>query len=266
MPPASPAFTDSARAALQAAHAAYPDAWRIAETLRETRARPGIPDWPAWCYLPMAGWYAAVARIRQGGQPLQDLAAIGDVSRLAALGTWRMSQGVFSLDAALHKALASTPVSPDTPCSALFALPQWCIYVQTPGALWQGKSVKGYWAHLEFDANGGGNELRLLLDGESSLQALAVPLSDAPLAQALQAARLQAAKPGRGATGGASDAATDADFTPWVMPLLHIASPQAVFTRQGVEQVPANPAPRKTKRGLQLFAAAAPVLWAVSSR
>ncbi len=264
----SPSPIDGARGALQAAHAAYPQAWRMAEEFRDTRGRPGVPDWPDWCYLPMAGWYAAVAHIRNGGRPLRDLAAIGDVSRLAALGTWRMTQGVFQLDGALWHTLARATLPVDTPCSALFGLPQWCVYVLTPDAQWQGRPVAGYWAHFEVDATTGGTELRLLLDGESGLQALAVPLSDAPLVQALQAARLQAAKPHRPAiTASAAprrESGTDADFTPWILPLLHLASPQAGFTRDGAAERPANPAARQTKRGLQIFAAASPVIWHVT--
>ncbi|MBU4611354.1 hypothetical protein IMZ29_12695 [Achromobacter sp. GG226] len=259
---ASPTPTHSARAALQAAHAAYPQAWQMAEAMRETRGRPGIPDWPAWCYLPMAGWYAAVARVRNGGRPLQDLAAIGDVSRLAALGTWRMTQGIYRLDEAVREQLDQQGLPPDVPCSALHHLPQWCVYVETPGGTWQGATVAGFWAHLECDANDGGVELRLLLDGEKGLQALAVPLSDGPLQDALDAA--SGSRAPSGPTTVAAAPAERAAWWPWILPLLHLADAQAVFRRDGNAQRPVNPSPRKTKRGLQMFAAASPVLWQVA--
>lgn len=254
----------SARAALQAAHAAYPQAWSMADAMRDTRGRPGIPDWPQWCYLPMAGWYAAVARVRNGGRPLQDLAAIGDVSRLAALGTWRMTQGIYRFDHALRERIAAAGLPAHVPCQALHALPQWCVYVETPDTVWQDRTVAGFWAHLECDANDGGVELRLLLDTAAGLQAIAVPLTDGPLAHALRHAETPAARTQDKEAAESATPATSA-LLPWVLPLLHLAGGHAVFSRNGVPDQPANPAPRKTKRGIQTFAAASPVVWTVQA-
>ena len=39
---------------LNAASRDYPSAWSQADEFRADRGA-GLPDWPAWCYLPMAG-------------------------------------------------------------------------------------------------------------------------------------------------------------------------------------------------------------------
>lgn len=67
----------------------YPDAWRQAEDMRSQRGQ-ALPDWPSWCYLPLSGWYAIVCAQHHRDQLGIDL--IGDVARLGALGTWRMTQ------------------------------------------------------------------------------------------------------------------------------------------------------------------------------
>jgi hypothetical protein len=38
----------------------YPRAWRLLDDFRARAGRDGLPEWPAWCYVPLAGAYAAV--------------------------------------------------------------------------------------------------------------------------------------------------------------------------------------------------------------
>lgn len=103
----------------------------------------------------MAGAYAVVSS--RGGDPL-------DVSVVAALGAWRETQGVYEFDPDLFAALVDTDLTGDIPLDVLFRLPEWCVYVPTPGFMWLGKQVDGFFAHLEADANERGRvELRLLL-------------------------------------------------------------------------------------------------------
>jgi hypothetical protein len=146
-----------ALAALRAVAKDYPDAWRLADTLRYGTGRR---DWPDWCYLPIAGWYAIAA-------PDMDLApqAAGDVSRLAALGAWRVTQGIYRFDPDLLSALMDTPVTGDIPCAALYRLPEWCIYIETPPEV----GLLGFWAHLEYDVKTGVHELRFLFDHGTGL-------------------------------------------------------------------------------------------------
>ena len=71
----------------------YPQAWRLAEKTRSDRGKSRVPDWPSWCFLPMAGWYSIVSACAQKDKlPLE---LVWDVSRLAALGAWRITQGIY---------------------------------------------------------------------------------------------------------------------------------------------------------------------------
>lgn len=140
---------------LIAAARLYPKAW---QHVNEMRAGRGIdlPAWPDWCYLPIAGWYSIVCA--DAGVPVLDhrhLKLIGDIGRLAALGTWRMTQGVYRFDPELFAALVDTPITGDLPADLFYRLPEWCVYIETPGQQWLGTDLYGFFAHMEWDANTG---------------------------------------------------------------------------------------------------------------
>lgn len=146
---------------LRALEARYPRAWAQARSFRESRGRD-LPEWPSWCYLPMAGAYAIVS----GGsdEPISPGRGI-DIGAVAALSAWRETQGLYVYDETLLEALWSTPVDGDLPEQVLQHLPEWCVYIalQAPRSV-AGATTHGWYAHLEHDANDGRRELRLLLD------------------------------------------------------------------------------------------------------
>ncbi|MEW2498504.1 hypothetical protein AB0942_33980 [Streptomyces nodosus] len=62
----------------------YPDAWAHLNRMVRQKGAPGMPDWPDWCWLPMAASYAVVS----GGGPNRltvDDPRTKDMGRLAAL-------------------------------------------------------------------------------------------------------------------------------------------------------------------------------------
>lgn len=74
---------------LVAAGKLFPSAWAQYDEFRQDRGQGGLPDWPEWCYCPMAGAYAIISG---GGSNRVPSDQIGDVARLAALAAWRPSQ------------------------------------------------------------------------------------------------------------------------------------------------------------------------------
>jgi len=62
----------------------------------------------------MAAWYPIVS---EGKGPLP-LDRIGNVGRLAALGSWRVTQGVYRFDQDLYEAVRGTPLEGDLPAAA----------------------------------------------------------------------------------------------------------------------------------------------------
>lgn len=250
----------------------YPGAWQALDAFRADKGRNGLPDWPAWCYLPMAAAYAVVSGCGAGRVSID---RAGDVARMAALSAWRMTQGIYRFDPAVFEAVRDTPVDGDIPADVLYRLPEWCVYVETPGMQAFGGPLHGAWVHLEWDANDGRTELRLLLDTDVGLHPIPLHLGRWSLAESLERMQAEAVRHGFGrvlsaqAPGGVlpPDAAAGA-MRPVVEPIvslvLYLCS-QAGEIGDGSRR-PGNPEPKRTKRGWRLFQADRPTTWDVGLR
>ena len=115
----------------------YPTAWRTLDLLR---ARYGRHGWPRWCFLPMS--YASL---------IPDRTETGDfdmnrIAQVAALGAWRVTQGIYRFDETVLDALWKTPVHGEIPSAVLCALPEWCVYIETPGRHFDRAPINGFLA------------------------------------------------------------------------------------------------------------------------
>ena len=141
---------------------AVPGIWKQAGYFRSLKGTE-LPDWPDWCYLPLAAGCA----ISSGCSPLAANYTVNKTilspGAITALATWRVSQGYYRYDPDLYRALITQPLDGDLPCEALLRLPEWCVYIETPGVSFADNQIDGFFAHLESDANDGRVELRLLL-------------------------------------------------------------------------------------------------------
>jgi hypothetical protein len=87
-----------------------------------------------------------------------------DIGLLNGLAAWRATQGIYRVHPTLLRALLETPITGDLPADILKRLPEWCLYVETPGYRAWDLLVAGFWAYLEYDPNSECAELRLILD------------------------------------------------------------------------------------------------------
>lgn len=160
----------------------YPTAWAQADALRRDHRQ----DWPTWCYLPHRHWQDIARPYWPDRRATPD--TMIDVSRLAALGAWRVTQGIYRFDPDLYAALIDTPLTGDLPDELLYRLPSWGVYVETPGLSYAGQPLIGYYAHLNQHQNGR-TDLRLLIDSDSEtrLFPVPIPLGQGSLMNALQA-------------------------------------------------------------------------------
>jgi hypothetical protein len=230
----------------------YPGCWRRLDELRHDVRAQGV-TWPEWCWLPLAGAYALVS----DGKSL-DPARASDVARVGALATWRLTQGIYRLDETLLDELWGSELEGAIPTTVLEHLPEWCVYVETPGRELLGQRLHGYWAHLESDANSGRVELRLLLDQDSG--PVGVPLhlgrgtgtlAEAGLGMLGEAAANAALHlhPLDAQLVASVDARALAEtMRPLVSVLLYLATTaEALRTADG--RIPERPAPRPGRRG-----------------
>ena len=279
----------------------YEGAWKQFDSFRATRGLNGFPEWPAWCFCPMAASYAIVSK----GQTINpDL--VPDVGPLAAMAAWRPTKGVYAIHLALQDSLWDTPVNGDLPVELLHHLPEWCPYIRLakpkpqPGTprLW----LRGWWVHLEWDANDCRTELRFVLDqievdepgpidwsikglksdesklptGRARLQALPVHLGvdslEKCISRAVAEGAWQAQKRGEIFSVGGQKAATQ-QFLDWLEPVLSITL--YLCTRNEVRPgnasadkwgQPGLPEATKTRHGPRLYPPDTPRLWEVGWR
>lgn len=243
----------------------YPDAWRAVDEFRADRGTGGLPDWPGWCFLPLAASYAVVSG---GGSNRVPLDRAGDVGTLGALAAWRVTQGIYRFDPAVYAAIVETPVDGDVPHEILYRLPEWCVYVETPDMQVAGDVVHGFFAHLEHDIATGRPELRLLIDADSMLLPIPVHLGPWSLEESLRrmvsTASAHAVELGMGEAPADLLPAIQARVGPMVSLLLYLCSQNAEIGDG--KRMPANPEPKRTKRGWRLFPADRPTAWDVGVR
>lgn len=68
-----------------------PRAFEFAEMFVSSKQR-GAKSWPDWCFLPLSGWLAIAER---GHERESKLSIINRMENIAALGTWRYTQGIY---------------------------------------------------------------------------------------------------------------------------------------------------------------------------
>ncbi|WP_029001865.1 AcrVA2 family anti-CRISPR protein [Azohydromonas australica] len=236
----------------------YTEAWKVCDEFRASKGAR-LPDWPHWCYLPLPGMYAVVSNGQDAElTPQQTL----QVERLAALAAWRLTQGIYRFDPAVFEAVAHTPVTGDLPHEVLFRLPEWCVYVETPGLSHGAQPLHGFFAHLDATLDTGAAQLRLLLDAEDALDPLALPLGPWPLGESI--ARTLASTGSDAVRHATAVAGLRLVVEPLVSLLLYLCS-QAAEIGDGSHR-PGNPVPKKTKRGPRMFQAERPTVWDVGVR
>ncbi len=240
----------------------YPDAWSGIEQLRAMRGRD-LPNWPSWCYVPIAAGIAAVTR----GAPINKLdpAQARDAAVVTALAAWRQTKGIYRFDADLEAALWDTPITGDLPTTLLQRLPEWCVYVPLNRQVRE-TQVHGAWAHLEYDVNDRSQELRLLINTGETLVPVPIRLGGSLKQGVESVAGSGLLRLGRMLAGRQVDEATRTMSelaAPIVSLLLYLCSEAPEIDGKGR---PGNPQPQRVKGGLREFAAPGPRVWEVGAR
>lgn len=257
----------------------YPSAWKQVDKFRAARGKD-LPFWPEWCFMPLAGAYAIVSAEaeKQGiditspeGMPL-----INDVGIVGALAAWRVTQGVYRFDPDVYRAVIETPVTGDLPHDVLFGLPEWCVYIETPGLSFLGQPLAGFFAYLEYNVHDGRKELRLVLDHTRSkderprLMSQTIHLGPWSLLESVEHAMRETERVSRELFGSSSSFPQEAaeyihsGYMPMVSLLLYICSVNGEIGDG--ERRPVRPRSKKTKKGHRMFPPLKVSTWDVGVR
>ena len=67
---------------------------------------------------------------------------------LNVYATWRMTQGIYRFHPEANAALVETPVTGPLPIEVFYQLPQWCVFIETPGLISaRGNAPSGVYVH-----------------------------------------------------------------------------------------------------------------------
>ena len=134
----------------------YPGLWPAPGDFRQQRGK-GLPRWEDWCYVPIHAAFAYLTNEKR----LEDISspeiyqAAQMTGVVAALGIWRLTQGIYRFHQELFQAVWDIPVSGELPVEILFHFPEWCVYVETPRKDFAGSPIRGVFAHIDDDLNYG---------------------------------------------------------------------------------------------------------------
>jgi hypothetical protein len=251
--------------------AKYPDCWKRVEEMRSGRAA-NDPSWPPWCFFPIKQSYLLLKTYIKKFA----LGDVNDIGVVAALATWRMTRGVYRFDETVYSEVTHTPAEGKLPVDVFFHLPEWCMYVETPGARFSEWELAGFFAHLDRSSSEplGCDSLRLVLDTDHGLVSIPIHLIEEGLEAGMKSAILwgKQTTSERGLPdifGDSSEVARLAsgslmDVGPLVNLLLYLCSVNSdISDGRGTDRRPSNPKPRRIKQGRKLFPAEGDSIWQV---
>jgi hypothetical protein len=245
----------------------HPDVWKQVDDLRANHRNRA--QWPDWCYLPLSAACYIASRGGTTEQPDQRNLAI----MMGALATWRVTQGIYRFDPSTFDAICKTPITGEIPTEVLHYLPEWCVYIPTPGLTWKGASLHGFFAHLEYNAKDRGTQLRFALDFSAQpgeiMFGFPIQLGLGGVAEAVNDMFEDSVRrlPGSVIMLESDMETIKRDIPPLVSLVLYLCCQSAeIKDGQGEGNVPARPQPVKTKRGVRAFPPDRPKQWLVGYR
>jgi hypothetical protein len=150
----------------------------------------------------------------------------------------------------------------------LYRLPEWCVYVETPGKGVFHGDLHGFFAHLEWDANTGRRERRRRLDTEGNgFLPYAIHFGPDGLKESvermLKEAERQDLRHGIRIDRSPSTAALIAgEIAPLVSLVLYLCAQNAeIRDAGGTARRPGRPAPKRVKGGERYFPPARSTVW-----
>jgi hypothetical protein len=154
----------------------YPD---LGKRLNRYMAEKGnkFPDLHGGVFLSGDGWAEIAKTYGVVGDTYERYT---EIERLSTVGTWRFAQGIYRFDDEIYRALVETELPNTVPLDVFLRLPEWCIYIETPGMTAGGEITHGVYAFLDYEHNYGENSahvLKLTFDRAPSFSYCDIPLT-----------------------------------------------------------------------------------------
>jgi hypothetical protein len=259
------------RKLIQECASGQPEIWRAIDDLRAKRHEIFAGDvWPAYCFFPFSAlqgyMQALLSQAGHAGELPAEMSA--HVQLTATIAAWRTTQGIYRYHPETLDALWDTPAG-TVPVEALHALPEWCVYIETPDRSFStGERLHGFFARIDY-VNKSAEHLRLTLDiTDGPVKELPVSLVpghtlDQDLADMWQdnTAYFQTRASEYAARASEACRYSVADIGPLVSLVLYLCSQNAEIRARKEGLRPGRPAATKTKEGPRYFPPPQPTAW-----
>ncbi|MBR3017641.1 MAG: hypothetical protein IKH57_11310 [Clostridia bacterium] len=137
-----------------------------------------------WCIMPTF-FPGMILMARYGDQFY--FSHMDEIMTIATMYTWRASKGVYRFAQEIYDALVNQPLTCDIPWESLHHLPEWAVFVETPGLSYERHPMEGFIAQLDYNFFSDGVDLQfaIFLKGRDQPTMVAFPLGKGGLAEAM---------------------------------------------------------------------------------
>lgn len=239
----------------------YPKAWKAVDAARKHKLY-GSSFFPTWCFAPFAAYEAIITIYREceGNQE-----TFGDIEKLAALSSWRYTQGVYEFEQTIYESISNNKMTGNIPVDVIYRMPEWCVYIKTTDF---GDDC-GFFAHLEYDHVSEVTRLKFLLDDREDLYPVTLHLGEWTVEEALNRFFTASAKQHNLDECDVSfNALVEKTLTTaqkCLSLLLYLCTDEPDIERIENE-LPQRQKLTKTKKGMRLFPPKKPKIWQVGKR
>ena len=179
---------------IRAMNRKYPNIWT---DLRKVYEDPGkmirpnsggielLQSVPDWCIMPT--FFPFLVMTDKYGE-LFYMTHMDELMTLGSTYIWRCSKGIYRFAPEIYQALISQPLTGDLPMECLHHLPEWAVYVETPGLSYERHPMEGFIAHLDYNLFSRSTDLQfaMFLKGREEPRMVALPFGDGSLLDAME--------------------------------------------------------------------------------
>jgi len=110
-----------------------------------------------------------------------------ELMTMASTYIWRCSKGVYRFAPEIYEALVRQPLSGNLPQECLYRMPEWAVYIETPGLSYERIPMEGFIAHLDYNLYSRGIDLQFAIfrKGIPNPKMIALPLGEGTLLDAM---------------------------------------------------------------------------------
>ena len=139
---------------------------------------------PDWCIMPTL--FPFLLLTAKYGEPFY-LTHMDELMTMASTYIWRCSKGVYRFAPEIYEALVRQSLTGNLPQECLYRMPEWAVYIETPGLSYERVPMEGFIAHLDYNLFSRGVDLQFAIFRKGILnpKMIALPLGEGTLLDAM---------------------------------------------------------------------------------